>query len=59
MKRLISLLTALLFTTCGAATNGLRFEQASLNPYTDSCDYVQRNDPGQVQVVCTVVTHVR
>lgn len=54
-----TLLTALLAAATGLALQCVRFEQSSWNPHTDSCDYVQRTDDGPVQIVCTVVQHVR
>lgn len=48
---------SLLVATCGVCLQGC--EQETTNPHTDSCDLVQRNSTGPVQVVCTVVTRIR
>lgn len=57
MKATVWFLVCLVVAACGIGLQGC--EQSSLNPHTDSCDYIQRLENGPVQVVCTTVQHVR
>lgn len=57
MKFIIWVVSCISAVACGLCLQDC--EQVTFNPYTDSCDYIQRLDDSQVQVVCTVVQHVR